>query len=194
MHKYSIFNGKLVPAVLKLWNLVQIYTSMRKSEWYYGNLNMMFYFMVMFSLKTVTYHLVCMFVISFRSKFGGYMTQKWKYFTFHFVRIWARIPIFLIMFPNSESIALGPYKISISCFVQIKVETLFLKERALQQQIRIFAFIDAIVSILTKFSLDCGVFSTQQFQKNNFMCMYPGKLFRKMRLETWNENFHLYRI
>ena len=88
------------------------------------------------------------------------------------------------MFPNSESIALGPYKISISCFVQIKVETLFLKERALQQQIRIFAFIDAIVSILTKFSLDCGVFSTQQFQKNNFMCMYPGKLFRKMRLET----------
>ena len=121
LHKCSIFNGRSVPAMLKLWNLVQIYTSMRKSEWYYGNLNMMFCFMVMFSLKTVTYHLVCMFVISFRSKLGGYMTQKWKYFTFHFVRIWARIPIFLIMVHNSESIALGPYKIPISCFVQIKV-------------------------------------------------------------------------
>ena len=52
-------------------------------------------------------------------------------------------------------------------------------------QITMFTFINAIVSILSSsLFLGRGVFATRQFQKNDFICTYQGKLFKKNEIKN----------
>ena len=110
-----------VAVMLKLWNLVQIYTSMRELEnnilgnWAQSKTSWLF-----FHVKYLTCHLgVCLWV--FHQNLVPIYTQTWKFFTFRFVKNWSRIPIFSIVVPNLGSLTLGPQEIPFSCFAQIIV-------------------------------------------------------------------------